>query len=301
MSRAIVLTHGGVGAAPTLADGPEAAAEAGMARLRAGGDALAAAIAATVVLEDDPRFNAGTGANLRLDGRTVELDAAVMSDDGRSGAVAGLRHVQNPVRVAAEVRGRTPHLLLVGPGALDFARACGFPPYDPTTDRARERLEEVRGALRSAGFTAEQPWGWSVAELVRLLPADPEHDLSLGDTVGAVVRDADGRFAAASSTGGTSAMLPGRVGDSPLLGCGLYAGPMGAVTATGVGEEIVRRLLSKTVYDWVAAGMDAAEAAARGVALFPDDVAIGLLVVGPDSAGTAANRDMPYGHISDPT
>jgi len=90
-------------------------------------------------------------------------------------------------------------------------------------------------------------------------------------------------------------MLRGRIGDTPLVGCGLYAGPHGAVTATGVGEEIVRRFLCKTVYDWMAAGATAREASQRGVALFPAEFGVGVLAVGNTDAASASNRDMPVG------
>jgi isoaspartyl peptidase/L-asparaginase-like protein (Ntn-hydrolase superfamily) len=298
----LVCTHGGAGAAPALIDGPQRAAERGLEALRNGADALEAVIAATVDLEDDPRFNAGTGSNLRLDGETIEMDAAVMTSDGLSGAVANLRGVRNPVRVAAAVRARTPHLLLAGDGALAFARRLGFEPWDPTTDRARRRLLDARRGLRGERRDDGELVRWRDRDVRALwnfdLPCtldDPEHDPRLGDTVGAVARDADGRYAAASSTGGTLVMLRGRIGDSPLIGCGLYAGPHGAVTATGVGEEIVRRFLSLRVYEALAAGVPVEEACRRGVALFPDDVAVGVIAVAADGGAAASNRPMPVG------
>lgn len=298
----IILTHGGAGAPASLKDGPQTAAEAGLARLLSGGGALDACVAATVVLEDDPRFNAGTGSNLRLDGQTLEMDAAVMTDDGRSGAVANLAAVRNPVLVAAEVRARTPHLLLAGEGALRFARRLGFPEYDPVTPKARNKLERARKGLRGELADDEEFGSWRGRDLRALWNFaadctiyDPEYDQRLGDTVGAVARDGDGHFAAASSTGGTLVMLRGRIGDTPIIGCGLYAGPAGAATATGVGEEIVRRFLSKTVYDWIAAGLHPQEACRRGVALFPDEFGVGVLAVGKDGHGWASNRDMPVG------
>ena len=106
------------------------------------------------------------------------------------------------------------------------------------------------------------------------------------------MRDNHGRFAATASTGGTLYMLRGRVGDSPLMGAGVYAGPHGAVAATGVGEEIVRRFLAKTVYDWLAEDVPPARAAARAVALFPDVVDVGVLVVGRTGHAVASNRNM---------
>lgn len=93
-------------------------------------------------------------------------------------------------------------------------------------------------------------------------------------------------------------MLRGRVGDSPLMGCGVYAGPLGAVAATGVGEEIVRRFLAKTVYDWLAEGIAPARAAQRGVAMFPDIVDVGILVAGRDGHAIASNRDMACAELS---
>jgi hypothetical protein len=136
MSYAI-LTHGGAASPNALSDGCVVAAQAAQVILASGGDALAAALAATVVLEDDPRFNAGTGSNLRLDGRLIEMDASVMTSDGRFGGVACVQRVKNPiVLVAAKVR-ETPHLLLAGDGATAFARRLGFPVFDPTTEGAR--------------------------------------------------------------------------------------------------------------------------------------------------------------------
>lgn len=129
MSHAI-LTHGGAASPNANSDGCVKANEVARAVLESGGDALAAALAATVVLEDDPRFNAGTGSNLRLDGRVIEMDASIMTSDGRFGSVAAIQRVKNPILVAAKVRD-TPHLTLVGEGATAFARRLGFPDFDP--------------------------------------------------------------------------------------------------------------------------------------------------------------------------
>lgn len=314
MSHAI-LTHGGAASPSSNSDGPEAAAKAAQAVLQSGGDALAAALAATVVLEDDPRFNAGTGSNLRLDGRVIEMDASVMTSDGRFGGVACIQRVKNPILVAAKVR-ETPHLLLAGEGATALARRLGFPDHDPATEAARRKYERAIAELRGQGdghFAddaapwrdvaieklwnfAGEPWGARRDDGPRprvRIPGDEGCD-----TVGAVVRDAEGRFAATASTGGTLYMLRGRVGDSPLMGCGVYAGPKGAVAATGIGEEIVRRFLSRTVYEWLEDGMPAEVAAARGVALYPKEIDIGLLVVGETDHAIAANRDMASAQLA---
>jgi len=302
VARPVILTHGGAGAPAHLRDGTQLAADRGLELLTGGGQALDAALAATVILEDDPRFNAGTGSNLRLDGQTLEMDAAVMTDDGRSGAVANLARVKNPVLVAAAVRERTPHLLLAGEGARRFARRLGFPDHDPVTEKARNKVIIARRGLRGELVDDEEFGAWKDRDLRALwnfeadcTVYDPDYDQRLGDTVGAVARDVEGHFAAASSTGGTLIMLRGRIGDTPLIGCGLYAGPHGAATATGVGEEIVRRFLSKTVYDWMAAGLHPQEACQRGVALFPELIGVGVLAVNASAHGHASNRDMPVG------
>ena len=113
-------------------------------------------------------------------------------------------------------------------------------------------------------------------------------------TVGAVVRAADGHFAVATSTGGSAPSLLGRVGDTPVIGCGYYAGEHGAVAATGVGEYIARQMLARTVYDWVAQGMPLQQALEQGVARLPKEVSVGLIGVTRDEAGASSNRDMAF-------
>jgi isoaspartyl peptidase/L-asparaginase-like protein (Ntn-hydrolase superfamily) len=297
-----ILTHGGAASPAAHADGCQSAAERARAILERGGDAVEAALAATVWLEDDERFNAGTGSNLRLDGELVQMDAALMASDGRFGSVACIEAVKNPILVAARVT-ETPHLMLVGDGATAFARRLGFPAYDPVTERARAKhrraLDELAG--RGDGYFADDaaPWSGGVTRFWNF-PGDPPPELvgaapreTAGcDTVGAVVRDPRGLFCATASTGGTVYMLRGRVGDSPILGCGLFAGAAGAVAATGVGEEIARRVLCKTVHDWLAAGASAAEAADRAVALFDERIDVGLLVATPRDQAIRSNRSM---------
>ncbi len=301
----VILTHGGAASPHRFSDGCVAAAERARAVLDKGGDALAAALEATVALEDDPRFNAGTGSNLRLDGRTIEMDASVMTGEGRFGAVGCITRVKNPVLVAARVM-ETPHLMLVGEGATAFARRVGFADFDVATPRAREKYERAAAELAGRGdgdyAVDAAPWRrlglagvWNLEGAppeVRRLEESPISEAGGCDTVGAVVRDAHGRFAATASTGGTLYMLRGRVGDSPIMGAGVYAGPHGAVAATGVGEEIVKRFLSKTVYDWLAEDMAPARAAQRAVAMFPEVVDVGLLVVGRSGHAVASNRSM---------
>ena len=245
-STAIVV-HGGAGAGEELSDGCRHAAAAAAGALGRGDDALAAAVAAVVVLEDDERFNAGTGSVLGLDGATIEMDAALMDSRGTLGAVAALRSVRNPILVARDVA-RTPHVLLAAEGAQRFARLMGHASYDVVPDKARRDHQHLLKQLA----TCAQPMAGvdNVAfEHYWNYPGAPPFKAPRGcDTVGAVVRDASGHFAVAGSTGGSAPCLLGRVGDTPLIGCGFYAGAHGAVAATGIGEYLIRTMLASTVY-----------------------------------------------------
>jgi isoaspartyl peptidase/L-asparaginase-like protein (Ntn-hydrolase superfamily) len=271
------LTHCGAGSDRSVQDVAEAAGRRGLEVLRRGGRALDAVVDAVVVLEDDPRLNAGTGSRMRIDGR-IQMDAALMDWNLEAGAVAAIERVKNPVRVARDVLS-TPHILLAGPDAQTFARSRGHAEYDPATPESRRKLEDSLRRIREG----------RVPRYYRKFKG-----LDLHGTVGAVARDRRGHCAAGVSTGGTSFMLPGRVGDSPILGSGIYAGPHGAVCATGIGEEIMKRVLSKYVYDQMAAGRSPQVAADRGVALFPRDVSVGLIVVGRRGWGEACDADMAF-------
>lgn len=241
MPRYVIAVHGGCGGwdrAETgrALKGVRSALQAARRILHDGGSALDAVCAAVVLLEDDPLFNAGTGSVLNRDGE-AEMDASVMDGERlRCGGVAALVRVRNPVLVARRVMDETPHALLAGAGALEFARSCGFPDYDPIAAGRRARH-------RRLALTARVP---------------------AGGTVGAVARDVAGRFAAATSTGGVPLKLPGRVGDSPVPGAGNYATPHAAASATGHGELMLRSLATKSVCDLIAAGRTA-RAAARAV------------------------------------
>jgi beta-aspartyl-peptidase (threonine type) len=291
-----IVVHGGAGAGAEFSDGCQRAAQAALLKLTQGGNSTDAAIAAVLVLEDDERFNAGTGAALGLDGKTIEMDACLMDTRGTLSAVAALRSVKNPILVARDVA-RTPHCLLVGEGAQSFARLMGHAPYDIITDKARrehaELLEQLASAKQAmAGVENDQfERFWNYA-------CSPAFAGRKGcDTVGAVVRDADGQFAVAGSTGGSAPSLLGRVGDTPIVGSGFYAGPEGAVAATGIGEYIIRQTLASKVYHWIADGMDLHEALRRGIALVPPDADTGLIAVSKTQSGWYANADTPTAEI----
>ena len=260
-----------------MQDVADESAVAGMRVLRHGGSAIDAVEKAIVILEDDPRTNTGLGARRRVDG-SVQMDAAIMNSDLDIGAVAAIMNVRNPISVARAVMD-TPHVLLAGEGAVLFARRHGFPFFDPSNEESERKWLESLQSIESGTVP-----DWAAKWL----------DYRYKDTVGAVARDSRGRFAAGSSTGGTSYMLPGRVGDSPIVGAGLYAGPNGAVTATGVGEEIIRVVLSKAVYDSSASGKTAMEACAEGLKLFQETVPIGIIAVDSGGWGESCNRDMAW-------
>lgn len=231
-----LIVHGGAGADPAegrdeLRHGIREAVLAGWATLSRGGTALDAVESAVRSLEAHPRFNAGRGAVLNAAGG-IELDASIMEGNRlRSGAVGAVARIPHPVTLARNILEDGRHVLLVGDGALAFARQAGIPECDPAeliTERQRSRYLErtVRG------------------------------------TVGAVALDLHGTIAAATSTGGTAGKLPGRVGDSALIGCGTYAeSTLGGVSCTGDGEAIIRVVLGRRALDILKALDDPAHAA----------------------------------------
>jgi isoaspartyl peptidase/L-asparaginase-like protein (Ntn-hydrolase superfamily) len=289
------VTHGGTGAPPETTDGAQRAADAAFASLERGETALEAAVAGTVVLEDDPRFNAGTGSNIRLDGRTIQMDASLMTDDGRFAAVAAIERVRNPV-LAARLVLRTPHALLAGEGATRFAHRMGLPDEVPESQGARRLYEERLARLAEELESDPQAVDWrDYWNFPGEMPAEMRAWGAGGDTVGTVVRDANGRFAATLSTGGTSVTLYGRVGDVPIPGAGLHAGPAGAVACTGDGEEILRRGLARSVYESLREGEAAQPAVRRAAADFPARHGVGIIAVDAAGWAVASNRQMAFG------
>lgn len=272
----LIITHGGAGSLLEFKDGTERAAKKGFSILKKSDNALKAAVQAVVVLEDDFRFNAGTGSNLRLDGKTIEMDAAVMLSSGQCGAVGAIKFVKNPVKIAEKLLA-TPHTLLVGKHATEFARKNGFKYYNPITEKACKKLEDVKKKLKTGKlpFWASKWKNFKYSKFV--------------GTVGAVARSTK-EFACAVSTGGTSFMLPGRVGDSAVIGAGLYAGKLGAVCITGVGEEIIRNVLAKAVYDKLKE-LDAQKACEWGVKLLAP-YPTGVIAVSKKGYGMACTEKM---------
>jgi beta-aspartyl-peptidase (threonine type) len=286
-----VAAHGGVGSPESFADGCLAACESAFILLESGKSALDAVVEAVRVLEDDGRFNAGSGSVLRLDGKTIEMDAAVMDSDRNIGIVIAVRDVKNPVLVARSVVD-TPHVALAGQGATLFARKRGFPPLGRVSQFALARYENLRRLMRKGGF-ADKDLRWRGHDLRSLWNYEgPYDDIMSCDTVGAVAIDRKGILAVADSTGGASPMLLGRVGDSPMVGSGFYAGPSCATAATGIGEEIIRRMLAKSVYDMVSRGDDMRVACEKGTAMFPREIPVGIVGMSRGGYGISSNRPM---------
>ncbi|MGC9038599.1 MAG: isoaspartyl peptidase/L-asparaginase family protein [Roseiflexus sp.] len=256
----------------------------GWEALSSGASALDAVESAVRVMEDDPAFDSGVGSVLNRNG-LVELDAALM--DGatlRSGAVAAVRGVRNPVTLARRVLD-SEAVLLVGQGAEHFADAVGIERCaneDLVVPRERMRWEELRhreayrtpdAFQRPPGEIAGQRgivWGGSDRETAYAASLHSEHPPlrcdQPGDTVGAVALDRYGNLAVATSTGGTPFKLPGRVGDTPLIGAGLYADVQtGGCASTGWGESIIKVLLAKTATDLLGAGHAPADAARMAI------------------------------------
>jgi len=234
-------------------EGVQKAASAGSSVLADGGCALDAVEAAVSVMEDDPIFNAGTGSALTRIG-TVEMDAAIM--DGRdlsAGAVALIRNTKNPIHLARVVMQNTDHVLIAGKTAERLGKAFHLPTANPITPRRLKAFNE----MKKNPARARLAWLKKNHRLIQEHPAILAHD-----TVGAVAVDADGNFASAASTGGMPMKLPGRIGDTPLIGSGLYSDNLsGAATATGWGEIAVKLSLSRTVCLMMENGFSATKAA----------------------------------------
>jgi len=292
-----VVVHGGVGSSTDNEDGCVLAARRALGQLEANGDALDAAIIAVATLEDDGRFNAGSGSALGLDGATIEMCASIMDTRGRLGSVACVRDVQNPVRLARAIAD-TPHVMLTGEGAQMLARGLGMPRGAPVSEHQRSEhrqiMQELAGSMPAMPGIDNRLFDrfWNYKTPLQL----PKSKAC--DTVGAVVRGPDGHFAVACSTGGSAPSLLGRVGDSPIIGCGFYAGPLGAIAATGIGEHIVRHLLARTVYGWLEHGMALEEALKRGIELFDKDVDVGLIGVTKTEACAFANKALPLSKMT---
>lgn len=251
------MIHGGAGSVPNkdeYAPNLEAILATGQSILKRGGSALDAVEQCVMLLEDDPAFNAGRGSVLNEEGK-VEMDAAVMNGvDMQAGAIAGITNIKNPIHLARKVMEESEHVMLIGAGALRFAELMNEPQEEDTYFITEKRLKQLEEAAQndtvvldhSSMRTSEKKMG----------------------TVGAVARDTNGNLAAATSTGGITNKKFGRVGDSPIVGAGVFAeNETCAVSATGFGEQFIRTSLSRAVSEFVRhKHMNAQEAADAAIA-----------------------------------
>jgi L-asparaginase / beta-aspartyl-peptidase len=284
-ARWSVLVHGGAGDVPAERRalhvvGCEKAAKAAAEILAAGGSAVDAVQRAVEILEDDPLFNAGTGACFTEDGH-LELDASIMDGNGlRGGGVCALPPFKNPIAIARRVMDEGRHVLYAAEGAARFALASGFERITEErmrTDNARGRWEAARAR------DATESWA--------------------GGTVGAVARDESGHVAAAASTGGMVNQRAGRIGDSPILGAGTFADDaLGACSTTGHGEAMMRVCLAKSAVDALGAGLVPEDAARQSLVRMRTVTGQtgGLIVVASDgSLGLArGTRTMSWAAVS---
>jgi len=279
-----IVVHGGAGSwQPERSQdglrGVKEAAKTGFDILKNGGSAVDSVVEAVAVMEDKGAFNAGYGSSLTIE-KKVEMEASIM--DGRTleaGATALLHDIRNPVRLARIVMEKTDHVFVVGDGAEKLAELYHFERRNPVTELRLRYYEAQKKQLLAR--KSELP------KLYDLVKHHPE--LFCLDTVGAVAIDKDGNVAAATSTGGFPLKLPGRIGDSPLIGCGTYADNLsGACSATGVGEIAIRLVLAKTACNYVESGKSAEEAVESAIKLVNKRIStsynsMGLIVV--DSQG----------------
>jgi L-asparaginase / beta-aspartyl-peptidase len=292
-----LIAHGGAGSwrpgsEQDAVDGMKGAVEAGRAILREGGSSLDAVCATVVMLEDNPIFNAGTGAVLNFDG-FCELDASVMEGrESRVGAVAAMQRVKNPILVARKVMEETDHVMLAGEGALRFARVMGFGDHDPVTPARKADWQEKRKAV-------DEALGKDTLKMHRFLKDHPEY---AGGTVGCVAVDRHGVLAAATSTGGVTMKLAGRVGDTPLVGAGNYASRHVAASATGTGEYVMRLLAARAISEAVEHGATLERAMTDILDRLHREFAADIGLIAVDKAGTPLarhlTRDMPHAWFS---
>ena len=270
-----IVVHGGAGDIPSerrelAVAGCKEAALVGWRILQDGGSAVDAVEAAVRTLEDNPQYNAGTGSSLNVEGN-IEMDAGVMEGDTlRVGAIAGVQSIKNPILLARLVL-ESPHVLLISKGAHEFALEQGFSFCkfeDLLTERQYNSWKKPRGITDNEPRYLRREVGSRTLESASDEPGSGANETEKKHgTVGAVAIDMTDNLAAATSTGGFLNKYPGRVGDSPLVGCGFYADENAAVSCTGYGEDFIRLLIAKRAAEFVAGGSHAREAAQAAIAL----------------------------------
>jgi len=264
MQKPVIVVHGGAGAwqperHQAGITGVKTAAKTGYSILKTGGSALDAVEAAVRSMEDNPVFNAGLGSTLTIDKR-IEMEASIMDGKTLMAGATGLLHdIKNPVSLARITMENTDYVFVVGDGAEKLAQTFKVERRDPMTELRLRYWKEQKQKLKTGKLE-------TLPKLKKLIEKNP--DLFETDTVGAVALDKHDNTAAATSTGGYSLKLPGRIGDSPIIGAGNYAdNQTGACSATGIGEVAIRLVLAKHVCDQMHTGHTAQEAVENAISL----------------------------------
>ncbi|WP_410766931.1 isoaspartyl peptidase/L-asparaginase [Haloferax sp. DFSO60] len=292
-----IIVHGGAGGVPDEPAPRQGVLDDAAARGVEQSDPLSAVESAVRHLESDRRFNAGVGGAVQSDG-VVRTDAGVMISDRAVGAASGMDGVEHAVSVARAVLEETPHILLAGAPAVDFAADVGVETdVDLFTDETRERWENADAPTGSP--TEHLDW---LADRFGGSTSDPTAKASDGtltsgdlpgfDTVGAVATDGE-TFASATSTGGRWFALAGRVGDVPQVGSGFYASPAGAASTTGAGEDIARVTLARRAVRHLERGCDAQTAADLAIEEFGELTGsdAGIILLDDEGFGSAFNSE----------
>lgn len=259
--KPVLVIHGGAGTIlkknmtpekeKAYMDGLKSALDKGYAVLKRGGSSLDAVEAAVREMEDNPIFNAGKGAVFTNDGKN-ELDAAIMNGQNQAaGAVAGVTTIRNPISAARAVMEKSPHVMMTGKGAEQFAKLQGLQIVDPAYFYTEERWKGLQRVKKQDSTKTELDHGSKPTTSLK----QPENKDSKYGTVGAVALDVQGNLAAATSTGGMTNKRYGRVGDAPIIGSGTYANNATcAISCTGWGEFFIRLVMAKTVSDMMEFG-----------------------------------------------
>lgn len=291
--KPVIVAHGGAGSW-SIENGQIAlewikkAVSAGFSIMQSGGSAVDAVVEAVSIMEDSGVFNAGCGSILNLEG-FIEVEASVMDGSAlKAGATALLNNVQNPVKLAWIIMNQTDHVMIAGGGAEKLARIFSLERKLQVSERQLKRYQNLKQALIDGKF--------ELRNLIHLIRKHPE--LLAYGTVGAVALDVNGNIAAATSTGGFPLKLPGRIGDSSIIGCGTYAdNGSGACSVTGLGEVAIRLTLASRVCSYMESGMDAQTAAEKAVQLVNERIKepyrpIGLIAI-DTKGGIGAAHNTP--------
>ncbi len=279
-TQPIILVHGGAGTRPMTGGQRECLADAlraGYRLLKRGAPSLDAIEATIRLLEASGLFNAGVGSKLQLDGAR-RMDASIMEGTTlRAGAVASIQGIRHPITAARLVMENTAHVLLVGEPATGFAKRFKLERQPPPT-----RSQRAASRSEHASLGKFEP---HAARTLELFSTFKQAEVFRRETVGAVALDQRGHIAAGASTGGIALMLPGRVGDTPLIGSGVYADDeSGAVSMTGLGESIIRIAVAKEIADRLEAGDSPSTAVQQVLRKLASRVkgSAGALVLAPD-------------------